>query len=76
VRSARWIGLAALMSAVVMVDGADYDTSFFAKQGYAVVTPTARGFGNSCADALSRTAVRRRLAVPEGPPNRHRAARA
>jgi pimeloyl-ACP methyl ester carboxylesterase len=38
------------------VDGAHYDTSFFAEQGYAVVTPTARGFGNSCGNALSRTA--------------------
>jgi predicted acyl esterase len=38
------------------VDGAHYDTSFFAEQGYAVLTPTARGFGNSCGNALSRTA--------------------
>jgi predicted acyl esterase len=38
------------------VDGAHYDNVFFAKQGYAVVTPTARGFGNSCGNALSRTA--------------------
>src|SRR3954469_22515581 len=27
---------------------AKYNNVFFAKQGYAVVTPTARGFGNSC----------------------------
>jgi predicted acyl esterase len=38
------------------VDGAHYDNWFFARQGYAVVTPTARGFGNSCGNALSRTA--------------------
>lgn len=38
------------------VDGAHYNNVFFAKQGYAVVTPTARGFGNSCGTALSRTA--------------------
>ena len=38
------------------VDGAHYNNVFFAKQGYAVVTPTARGFGNSCGVALSRTA--------------------
>jgi pimeloyl-ACP methyl ester carboxylesterase len=38
------------------VDGAHFDNSFFAEQGYAVVTPTARGFGNSCGNALSRTA--------------------
>lgn len=25
-----------------------YNTNFYAKRGYAVVTPTARGFGNSC----------------------------
>jgi predicted acyl esterase len=33
-----------------------YNNVFFAKQGYAVVTPTARGFGNSCGSVMSRTA--------------------
>jgi len=33
-----------------------YTNWFFAQQGYAVVTPTARGFGNSCGTAASRTA--------------------
>jgi hypothetical protein len=32
-----------------------YSNTYFAKQGYAVVTPTARGFGNSCGISLSRT---------------------
>jgi fermentation-respiration switch protein FrsA (DUF1100 family) len=32
-----------------------YDAQSFAKAGYAVVTPTARGFGNSCGDPASRT---------------------
>jgi pimeloyl-ACP methyl ester carboxylesterase len=34
----------------------DYTNWFFARQGYAVVTPTARGFGNSCGKPESRTA--------------------
>jgi pimeloyl-ACP methyl ester carboxylesterase len=34
---------------------AGYNSSFFAQQGYAVVTPTARGFGNSCGKPESRT---------------------
>src|SRR3954447_24398817 len=29
-------------------DDASYSSWFFAQHGYAVVTPTARGFGNSC----------------------------
>jgi predicted acyl esterase len=33
-----------------------YNSWFFAQHGYAVVTPTARGFGNSCGAAASRTA--------------------
>jgi len=33
-----------------------YNSWFFAQQGYAVVTPTARGFGNSCGAPDSRTA--------------------
>jgi pimeloyl-ACP methyl ester carboxylesterase len=33
-----------------------YTNWFFAQQGYAVVTPTARGFGNSCGKPDSRTA--------------------
>jgi pimeloyl-ACP methyl ester carboxylesterase len=33
-----------------------YNNWFFAQQGYAVVTPTARGFGNSCGKPESRTA--------------------
>ncbi|HEU4976627.1 MAG TPA: CocE/NonD family hydrolase [Baekduia sp.] len=33
-----------------------YNTTFFAQHGYAVVTPTARGFGNSCGVVTSRTA--------------------
>src|SRR4051794_7791066 len=33
-----------------------YNSSYFAQQGYAVVTPTARGFGNSCGAPDSRTA--------------------
>ncbi|HEV7496211.1 CocE/NonD family hydrolase [Baekduia sp.] len=33
-----------------------YSNWFFAQQGYAVVTPTARGFGNSCGKPESRTA--------------------
>jgi pimeloyl-ACP methyl ester carboxylesterase len=33
-----------------------YNNWFFAQQGYAVVTPTARGFGNSCGVPASRTA--------------------
>jgi predicted acyl esterase len=32
-----------------------YNNWFFAQQGYAVVTPTARGFGNSCGKPDSRT---------------------
>lgn len=37
------------------VDGSHYDSWFFAQQGYAVVTPTTRGFGNSCGTQASRT---------------------
>ena len=33
-----------------------YNNVFFARHGYAVVTPTARGFGNSCGVPASRTA--------------------
>src|SRR3954453_11684857 len=33
-----------------------YNNWFFAQHGYAVVTPTARGFGNSCGRPDSRTA--------------------
>jgi hypothetical protein len=33
-----------------------YNNWFFAQHGYAVVTPTARGFGNSCGAPASRTA--------------------
>ena len=33
-----------------------YDARTFARAGYAVVTPTARGFGNSCGRPESRTA--------------------
>ncbi|HEV2061991.1 MAG TPA: CocE/NonD family hydrolase, partial [Solirubrobacteraceae bacterium] len=33
-----------------------YDARSFARSGYAVVTPTARGFGNSCGRPESRTA--------------------
>src|SRR4051812_29565869 len=33
-----------------------YSNWFFAQHGYAVVTPTARGFGNSCGRPDSRTA--------------------
>src|SRR3954462_6530136 len=33
-----------------------YNNWFFAQHGYAVVTPTARGFGNSCGKPESRTA--------------------
>src|SRR5919202_6730914 len=33
-----------------------YSTVAFARRGYAVVTPTARGFGNSCGTPASRTA--------------------
>lgn len=33
-----------------------YNARFFAQRGYAVVTPTARGFGNSCGAPASRTA--------------------
>src|SRR4051794_3199708 len=32
-----------------------YNNWFFAQHGYAVVTPTARGFGNSCGKVESRT---------------------
>ena len=32
-----------------------YNNIFFAQHGYAVVTPTARGFGNSCGPALAGT---------------------
>jgi len=35
---------------------ASYNNWYFAQQGYAVVTPTARGFGNSCGKPESRTA--------------------
>ncbi|MDX6700561.1 MAG: hypothetical protein QOF26_787 [Baekduia sp.] len=34
----------------------NYTNWFFAQQGYAVVTPTARGYGNSCGKPDSRTA--------------------
>ncbi|HEX2086736.1 MAG TPA: CocE/NonD family hydrolase [Solirubrobacteraceae bacterium] len=34
---------------------AGYDAPSFARAGYAVVTPTARGFGNSCGNLRSRT---------------------
>ena len=37
------------------IDGAHYNNVFFAQHGYAVVTPTARGFGNSCGSMASRT---------------------
>jgi hypothetical protein len=33
-----------------------YTNWFFARQGYAVLTPSARGFGNSCGAPASRTA--------------------
>jgi pimeloyl-ACP methyl ester carboxylesterase len=33
----------------------DYNTNFFAKRGYAVVTASSRGFGRSCGAADSRT---------------------
>jgi pimeloyl-ACP methyl ester carboxylesterase len=33
-----------------------YNNVFFAKRGYAVVTPTARGFGDSCGAIASRSA--------------------
>ena len=33
-----------------------YNSWYFAQQGYAVVTPTARGYGNSCGQPESRTA--------------------
>jgi hypothetical protein len=33
-----------------------YNNEFFAQQGFAVVTPTARGFGSSCGTPDSRTA--------------------
>jgi pimeloyl-ACP methyl ester carboxylesterase len=33
-----------------------YNNIFFAQHGYAVVTPTARGFGDSCGPALAGTA--------------------
>ena len=33
-----------------------YNNVFFAQRGYAVITPTARGFGNSCGRPESRTA--------------------
>src|SRR6476469_7900029 len=32
-----------------------YNNVFFAQHGYAVVTPTARGFGNSCGRSLAGT---------------------
>ncbi|HKP89089.1 MAG TPA: alpha/beta fold hydrolase [Thermoleophilaceae bacterium] len=32
-----------------------YNNNYFARQGYAVVTPSARGFGRSCGAADSRT---------------------
>src|SRR3954451_17498548 len=32
-------------------DGDRYSNRFFAERGYAVVTPTARGFGGSCGPA-------------------------
>lgn len=34
-----------------------YNNWFFARQGYAVVTPTARGFGDSCGREASRVAA-------------------
>ena len=37
-------------------DNPGYDAKSFARRGYAVVTPTARGFGNSCGRPESRTA--------------------
>jgi hypothetical protein len=36
--------------------GGEYTNVGFARRGYAVVTPTARGFGNSCGRLASRTA--------------------
>ncbi|HEX8086954.1 MAG TPA: CocE/NonD family hydrolase [Solirubrobacteraceae bacterium] len=36
-------------------DNPGYDAPTFARAGYAVVTPTARGFGNSCGKPESRT---------------------
>jgi pimeloyl-ACP methyl ester carboxylesterase len=36
-------------------DDKTYNSWFFAQRGYAVVTPTARGFGNSCGQPDSRT---------------------
>ena len=35
--------------------GFHYNNNYFARQGYAVVTPSARGFGRSCGAADSRT---------------------
>jgi pimeloyl-ACP methyl ester carboxylesterase len=32
-----------------------YNNVYFAQHGYAVITPTARGFGRSCGDPASRT---------------------
>ena len=37
-------------------DNPGYDAPSFARAGYAVVTPTARGFGDSCGREASRTA--------------------
>ncbi|MBL7491735.1 prolyl oligopeptidase family serine peptidase [Frankia sp. AgB1.9] len=33
-----------------------YNTNYYAQRGYAVVTPTARGFGNSCGSAAKTSA--------------------
>ena len=35
--------------------GYHYNNTYFAQQGYAVITPSARGFGRSCGVAGSRT---------------------
>ncbi len=35
--------------------GYHYNNTYFAQQGYAVITPSARGFGRSCGVAASRT---------------------
>ena len=41
-------------------DGGSYNNRYFAERGYAVVTPTARGFGDSCGTASpSRTPAAR-----------------
>lgn len=41
--------------AMTALDGTHYNNVFFAEHGYAVVTPTARGFGDSCGTVASRT---------------------